>query len=379
MNQVTGDHEQDSISTTTRAIEQERRPHLLLVDDEPSILMSLAAVLKYSRPGYSLDTASSAEEALWILESKVVDLLITDLKLPKMDGLALVQTTLMRNPDTRSILITAFGTDSVDYGAYRSGCVNYLEKPFDVDRLLKSIDETLAQESNRPRPSSTLVQSVCAAGAEKLTTTIKVVDENAHGLIIMADELIEYADYNGLVGINALVAMLSLKEPRIECIDGAPELNNADLPVTWQAFEEAASTNSQAQQIAFLREDGRRLRDETCAEYPMLDFEAGIQREMLAELVQRQRENVLDLELHGQLKRKRLHFHQTLSAEMVARQVQLRKMVNLGIEYYSEQYYEQARTCWLEALEIDPNCQQAKHNLDILYQTLEEETHIEDW
>ena len=73
----------------------------------------------------------------------------------------------------------------------------------------------------------------------------------------MADEFIEYADYNGLVGINALVAMLSLNDPRVECIEGAQELTNADLPVTWQAFEEAASTNSQAQQIAFLREDGR--------------------------------------------------------------------------------------------------------------------------
>ena len=350
-----------------RAFSREYQPSLLLVDDEASIRTSLAAVLRFCRPEFHIGTASSAEEALTILEHTEIDLLITDLKLPEMDGLSLVQATLLNHPDTRSILMTAFGTDSVDYGAYHSGCVSYLEKPFEVEALLQSIDETLDDIRATELPAEgRLVEAVRLAAQEKLDLSIRITAKKGSGLLVMRNSLITYADFDGLLGTSALVAMLACHEPRLVCSADAPELSNADLPVCWSALVRASFYKSVAQQIAELRDSGRQQSEPNSSSYPSVDKEAFFQKEILAELIQHSREARQASEVIGDVKRKRLHFHQSLQSDMIKRQVQLRNLINSGIEFYSAQNFTDARRCWQEALQIDPNCQQAKHNLEYL-------------
>lgn len=349
------------------AFSEEYRPTLLIVDDEESIRTSLTAVLRFCRPEFHLGVASSAEEALSILENTEVDLLITDLKLPKMDGLSLVDVVLTKYPETRSILMTAYGDNFVDYGAYQNGCACYLEKPFDVDKLLSAIDETLEQIKNRQLVhAESLIEQIYTAAEEKIDVSIKISDGTNSGLLVLKEQLITYADFGSLVGISALVAMLNCRSPQLTCREDAPELSNADLPVSWRALLKAAFLQSTTKQIAALRKSGRDLCSEPSDEYPSEESEVLIQKEILTELLQRLREAKLDSELDGEVKRKRLPFHQSLATDMIERQVTLRRLVNTGIEEYSTKNFIKARSYWIEALEIDPNCQQAKHNLAIL-------------
>ena len=370
MNHERGNHKRGNEPQLDRlSTPNSRRLHILLVDDEPSILSSLATVLLYNRPDYNIEIASSAEEALSVFERIEIDLLITDLKLPEMDGLSLVRTALRKNPDTRSILMTAFGTDWVDYDAYRNGCISYLEKPFNVDHLLQSIDESLAQARERRKgPSKTFTDAIRRAGEQNKELSLRVSDGFATGLILFRDNLIQYADFNGLVGITALVAMIACKDPQIESTEGAPDISHGDLPVEWTTLIEAATIPSMAQQIAILRQNNRELRMDIDTDDIEVseELEKLIQCDMLAEIVQRLRESKEDAAFGGKLKRKRLHFHQTLSIESLERQVRLRKLVNSGAEYFSDQNFEEARRCWQDALTLDPNCQPAKQNLALL-------------
>ena len=118
---------------------------ILIVDDEPLLLSSLIGFIEGERSHYLIESAGSAEEALEKVENSVFDLMITDYKLPKMDGLSLASEVHERSPNTWTIIMTAFGTNDADLNAYSRGCVGYLEKPFDPDMLLGWIDKALSR------------------------------------------------------------------------------------------------------------------------------------------------------------------------------------------------------------------------------------------
>ena len=114
----------------------EEKTRILLVDDEPNILLSLSRLLSSKYEDCLIETASSAEKALQMLTTSVVDLVITDFRLPEMDGLELSARIRARSPKTRLILMTAYGTGEMVHSAGDSGCVGYLEKPLDIAQLI---------------------------------------------------------------------------------------------------------------------------------------------------------------------------------------------------------------------------------------------------
>ncbi|MDF1614782.1 sigma-54-dependent transcriptional regulator [Desulfurivibrio dismutans] len=110
---------------------------ILVVDDEPNYLVILSELLRDE--GYETFTAASAEEALKIARQTDLDLIITDMRMPGMDGLELLKTVKSINPSLPVIMITAFGEVEKAVAAMRTGAFNYLTKPFDNDELLVSI------------------------------------------------------------------------------------------------------------------------------------------------------------------------------------------------------------------------------------------------
>ena len=110
---------------------------ILIVDDEESILWALSQNLSLMNDTYAIGTATSAEEALSIMQTTRIDIVITDLRLPKMDGLAFAKLLRERAPHTRIIMMTAFGTDDIEKRAFAAGCYAYIEKPFSVEMLLR--------------------------------------------------------------------------------------------------------------------------------------------------------------------------------------------------------------------------------------------------
>ncbi|RMG44294.1 MAG: sigma-54-dependent Fis family transcriptional regulator [Acidobacteria bacterium] len=106
---------------------------VLVVDDERGIREVLRAAL--AADGHDVLTASGATAALEHLRERPVDLLITDLAMPGIDGVELLRRAREIRPDVPAIVITAYGSKETAIEAMRHGAVNYLEKPFDVEEL----------------------------------------------------------------------------------------------------------------------------------------------------------------------------------------------------------------------------------------------------
>ena len=111
---------------------------ILLVDDEPDILEPIRDLL--IDRGHHVTTASDGLEAMACFEDKTFDLLISDIRMPRMDGLALLRRVQRRAPTTKVILTTAYGTIPQAVEAIQHQAVAYFQKPFDLAAFLRAID-----------------------------------------------------------------------------------------------------------------------------------------------------------------------------------------------------------------------------------------------
>ena len=126
------------LGPSAESSESARRSHVLVVDDEETICASLARFLPSC--GYRVDVAANPEEALKLRAEHNFDILLTDFKLPGMDGIELVRRFKAEDPEIIVILMTAYGTIDNAVEAMRAGADDYLVKPFrpieEVERRL---------------------------------------------------------------------------------------------------------------------------------------------------------------------------------------------------------------------------------------------------
>ena len=106
---------------------------ILIVDDEQSMRDVLSIMLK--RAGYGVTTASDGEEAVGHIHKEIFDLVITDLRMPKMGGLDVLKTVKASSPETVVLVITAFASAESAVEAMKHGAYDYLTKPFQVDEV----------------------------------------------------------------------------------------------------------------------------------------------------------------------------------------------------------------------------------------------------
>ncbi len=118
---------------------------ILIVDDEKSVAFFLGENLAELPAGYQVETACSAKEALAQMAQRPFDLVVTDLKMPDMNGLELMEKVRERHPHTRLILMTAYGNARVESAAYRLGACRYINKPFKIAQLAAAVDIALAE------------------------------------------------------------------------------------------------------------------------------------------------------------------------------------------------------------------------------------------
>src|SRR5919107_34347 len=121
--------------------------HLLLVEDEAALREAIAEQL--TDQGFLVEQAGSGELALDRLAEVAFDILITDLRLPGIDGRRLLDAALERYPDIIGIVITGFGTvkDAVD--AIKQGAADFITKPFQFDALLHVLSSAVEQRRLR--------------------------------------------------------------------------------------------------------------------------------------------------------------------------------------------------------------------------------------
>jgi len=175
--------------------------NVLIVDDEKAFLSSAAEGLKVFEKNFTVFTAENGVEALAKLSERKFDLLVTDLKMPVMDGFELLIKVRRLFPTIPVIVITAFGTADIEERLVARGILGYLEKPLDIELLAERIFDGLAVSSQEfIQEVFTLASFMELVRLEKKTCTLVVKSKDRSGtLFFLEGELIdtEAGELNG--------------------------------------------------------------------------------------------------------------------------------------------------------------------------------------
>src|SRR5216117_3594643 len=117
--------------------------HLLLVEDESALREAVAEQL--TDRGYHVEQADSGETAVERLADFAFDIIVTDLRLPGIDGAAVVDAAVERYPEIIAIVVTGYGTVKDAVEAIKRGAWDFVSKPFQIDELLHVLDAALEQ------------------------------------------------------------------------------------------------------------------------------------------------------------------------------------------------------------------------------------------
>jgi DNA-binding NtrC family response regulator len=118
-------------------------PHILIVDDDIALLQALPHTLSLRMVQVQVDTADSAPGALELIQEHDYDAIVTDIKMPGMDGLVLLAKIQALRPETPTLLITGHGEHQLAIQALRGGAYDYIQKPIDRDELVASLHRAL--------------------------------------------------------------------------------------------------------------------------------------------------------------------------------------------------------------------------------------------
>ena len=131
---------------------------ILIIDDEPIVKIALRSILPWEEHGFSIcGTASNGLEALPLIEQHHPDVIITDLKMPKMDGLEMVSRLREAGNSVFVIILTAYDSFAYAQSALRLGAVDFLLKPFhdgDLEKAVLTLQGRLKAQSERTNTAS---------------------------------------------------------------------------------------------------------------------------------------------------------------------------------------------------------------------------------
>jgi DNA-binding response OmpR family regulator len=154
--------------------------NVLIVDDDQEMLTSLENGLMKYKESFSVLIAQDGLDAVEKLKNKIISLVVTDLKMPRMDGFALLQHIIEHYPDIPVIIITGYSTPEMERLAKKGGAIGYIAKPFILENLARNIMATLRRESEggtlHSVSSGIFLQLM---EMEQKTCTIRLEDKNS--------------------------------------------------------------------------------------------------------------------------------------------------------------------------------------------------------
>ena len=148
---------------------------VLIVDDDAALLEALPEALRLRMGGVTVETADSAASALDRIAERDYDAIVTDIKMPGMDGLALLEEIRSRRPDTPTLIITGHGENDLVVHALRGGARDFIQKPIDRDyfvaALYRAIREHAANRQIRER------QAAMGTWADELERVVEKLED----------------------------------------------------------------------------------------------------------------------------------------------------------------------------------------------------------
>lgn len=195
---------------------------VLVVDDEESFLLSFADGLRTCADGIEVVTAGNGKEALKVLEQTSVDLVLTDLKMPEMDGFELIAYLSRRHRGLPVIVMTAYASVQVRDQLRQVGAVRLLEKPLDLDEAAELIQETLRSRSMGRLHGIAVTGFLQLLEAERTTCTVRVSAGGRTGRVYLEAGRVVDAETGDIDGMDAALEIVTWQDVEIELEPGCP-------------------------------------------------------------------------------------------------------------------------------------------------------------
>ncbi len=160
---------------------------ILIVDDENNFLLSLEDGLKEFSDSFSIATANNGKEAVAVMAKEEVNLVITDIKMPDMDGFELLAHLSATHADIPVIVMTAFGSSEIEDRLDNMGAFQYIEKPIDFDVLIEKVNEGLAAAEKGHITGVSLASFMQLLSLDKKTCTLNVTSGEHVGTVFFLD------------------------------------------------------------------------------------------------------------------------------------------------------------------------------------------------
>ncbi len=194
---------------------------VLVVDDEEDILYAIADALE--KEGMVAHKALNGRQALEILKmrAKNIDVLITDIRMPDINGVELLLMAKDINPDIKVIVITAYGSEDLKREVFSKGAIAYLEKPFDISDLIKKVEELSQQKKT---PEWTLTELLQLITIEGKSAIVEVNTPDGKGRIFIVNGEIYNAELGGLKGKQAFMKLISYDKSKFNILWQTPRV-----------------------------------------------------------------------------------------------------------------------------------------------------------
>ncbi len=203
--------------------------NVLIVDDDKEMLLALKEGFKKYQESFAVLLAEDGLVALEGLKANVISLVVTDLKMPRMDGFELLAHIMEHYPDIPVIMITGYSTPEMERLAREGGAVGYISKPFLIESLARQIMATLRKESEggtlHSVNSGMFLQLI---EMEQKTCTIRLEDKTSgqKGILFFREGELLDARVNHLKGESAAFKIFSWDEVNLSIQNGCALTEN---------------------------------------------------------------------------------------------------------------------------------------------------------
>lgn len=215
---------------------------VLVVDDEEDMLWMLQRNLNKGMSDVEVLAASSGEEALAVLSDKDINLLITDINMPGMNGLDLLIEVNNRYPETGVIIMTAYPSNSFEREAMMGGSLRFVEKPFDIKDMRQIVGEVLKTNDGfqGTLDGIDLIDIVQFNGLSKATSALKVTTADQEGMIFFKKGEVVHAMCDNTSGEQAFFKILEFQGGTLQNIRGVePPIVSIQKNIESLLFESA--------------------------------------------------------------------------------------------------------------------------------------------